>query len=231
MLHLLNPMLSHTLLHCLRKVFIARFTLQGILAFMYACIDYESPLRIQQHSSQSRHLVYFKYLNRLETKSQTSAFCSQSSAKALDDARCRRALKSSPCWGPWGWGTCPRPACDRCRWRSAGCPRRSPCSGWSGWQTRWAWTAGCPGWRGAPSPSRGSGTRTWRSWTDGGDVDICMWSRDKTHLDLKLAHWTRLACELGRVRAYMCLVKAEHVRDQWCACTPYIHTCAHISAH
>lgn len=68
--------------------------------------------------------------------------------------------RRSPCWGPWGSGTCPRPACGRCRWRSGGFPRRSPCSGWSGWRTRWVWTAGCPGWRDEQSPSRGTETRT-----------------------------------------------------------------------
>lgn len=69
----------------------------------------------------------------------------------------------SPCSGPSGSGTCPRPAWGRCRWRSAGFPRRSPCSGWSGWQIHWVWTAGCPGWRGEQSLSRGTEKRTWRN--------------------------------------------------------------------
>lgn len=72
----------------------------------------------------------------------------------------------SPCWGPWGWGTCPRPACGRCRWHSGGFPRRSPCSGWSGWRTRWVWTAGCPGSRDEQSPLRGTGTHTWGTHGD-----------------------------------------------------------------
>lgn len=64
----------------------------------------------------------------------------------------------SPCWDLWGWGTCPHPVCGRCRWRSARCPMHSPCSGWSGLQTHWAWTAVYPGSHDVQSLSRDSGT-------------------------------------------------------------------------